>query len=600
MGRSRRTLKGNRGYYELLVPLARRELSEYHLAVNRQIQGASPWVVVRESLPHVAEDPALTQAFLAELRVTTQFAHPNLVRTLETGILGKRYFVITEYLMGEGLGAVVQAAASTGRSLTPHHAAGLLIQACTGLEGAHQTVDAQGNRLAPIHRNLTPACLVVCYDGRVKVIGFEPEGRNPGGPSESARRDVSYYSPELCQGKAIDRRSDVFSLGVILWELLAQKPLFRRVSQQGTLQAILEAKVPALDDSSDRGIHPELEALTLRALERDPDKRFQTAGEMGTALTAWLAKAGQPSGEAELAKLMQGVMGDRLKRKQALLEQAQTADVPDKDIPFIKPDTDIGLAWPSDSGSVSRPPVKVKATAGVAAERLGSAAEGARLNTTLSGSFSLPREEAVGAFFDPEEEAAKAEQGPADGGSAPPVVGTLEAAPPKRPASRPAWVIPVIGLAVVAVIGVGLVFTWPILFGASGKGDDLGPTDPISTDAGTGSADAGSVALVDEPDGGQAEDGAVAAAADENAAEPGPPMPGPDEAWLTIQSTPDDCGVRLNKKLIKRKTPVVDLKVEPDKELAVTVFCRRYRYQKVRVTPKSGERLTLAFNPEPK
>ncbi len=541
MDPSRRTIKGRRGTYELLTQLSRGELADIHLAFDRQAGEAAAWVVVvHESRPEADGDRALAERFVAGLRVLTRFDHPNLTRILDTGRLQQSTFVISEYLLGEGLGRLIQAATEAGQPLTPALAAGLLVQVCAGLEAAHTATGNQGRRVAPLHGNLHPACLIVGYGGLVKVVGFDT---GADALSESTPvREVAYLAPERCRGQPGDARSDVFSVGVLLWELLARRPLFRRVTQQGTLQAILEWPVPAIDQPAAEAT-PGLEQIAQRALQRDPGQRFQSAGQMRDALASWLQSAGARAGPAELGGVMQAVLAEKLQRKHELLALARSAPVPGTDVHQLLPDTDLTTAWASESQSDARPRAKPDEPA------------------------SLP---------------------PLPAGSPAPVRGTLEPGPATGGGSRRRviWLSLLLGLGLLAAVGF---WGWPLLF----PEQQPAPEDTVTT----GDTRADGAAADAPPPGADA----TTEPAPAPPAEPAPaPQPPPGRAWVSIQSEPAGCAVRLDGQKLSGRTPLDQLEIEAEQAHLFVVFCRGHRFQRARVTPHPSERLTLAFHPEPK
>ena len=345
MSENRRTIKGAKGQYDLLAELSRDELSESHLAINTKASDDARWVVVRETRPKVAADPAGVRKFLDELRITSRFSHPNLIRALETGRTKTSYFSITDFVLGDGLGRLVQGALRTKQALSPALAVGLIAQVCDGLEAAHETRDGKGKPLQPIHHNIHPNAILITYSGQVKLTDFDVHRTafriEQGVPSG----DVAYLSPELCEKTEPDKRSDLFSLGIVLWELLARKPLFKGQSHLDTTRAILAAKVPPIAEP-DR-VPGELEAIVSRALQRNPRSRFESAAKMAEALRGWLGQAGQEAGEFEIGTFCRKILGNRNRQKRALLEKALGAGLAEDQIPRLSPDKRTVAVWTS-------------------------------------------------------------------------------------------------------------------------------------------------------------------------------------------------------------------------------------------------------------
>ncbi|HSA23205.1 MAG TPA: serine/threonine-protein kinase, partial [Myxococcota bacterium] len=355
MEEKRRTLKGMKGQYELLLPLARDRLADYFLGLNASVQGDDRFVVVREVLPEMSGDKERVSAFLSELRITSRFTHPNLVRTLETGRTKISYFAIEEFLLGEGLGRVLQASRAAGVEMAPWLAVGLVAQVCDGLEYAHQLRDSKGNPLQAIHRNLCPTHIVVCFSGRVKLLDFDVNETAFQLVDGVTRGDLAYLAPEQVERQGLSPAADIFALGTVLWELLAGRSLFRRGTDLETRQAVLAAQIPPLDRG--RGVPGELEAVLARALQRNPRSRFQSAAQLGQALRDWLRQANKEVGEYEIGTFVRRVLGEQEKKKRRLLEQAVKAELASGDITSLVPDRKTRLSFeaPAVAGG-GRPP----------------------------------------------------------------------------------------------------------------------------------------------------------------------------------------------------------------------------------------------------
>jgi hypothetical protein len=154
----------------------------------------------------------------------------------------------------------------------------------------------------------------------------------------SIKGKLSYLAPEQCEGKAVDHRTDVFALGVVLWELLTRRRLFKRDNEGATLNAVMHEEIPRI-----RTVRPQvpvsLEAVAMRALERAPGDRFQSAGEMGAALRDYLLKTGEAAGTAEIAAFVNGALGERAKNKKNMLERLRTSDKKEVDVTMLNPES---------------------------------------------------------------------------------------------------------------------------------------------------------------------------------------------------------------------------------------------------------------------
>ncbi|HEX2660396.1 MAG TPA: serine/threonine-protein kinase, partial [Polyangia bacterium] len=260
-------------------------MAEIYLALSGELSGFRTLVVVKRILPHLASNSQFIDMFFDEARIVARLDHPNIARIIEVGHDGDEYFLAMEVVQGKPLSAVLRGASRQGRPLTQAQCGYLVAQAANGLGYAHDLTDADGNSLGVVHRDVSPQNILVSFEGVVKVIDFgvaRALGRVtetiPGG----LKGKIQYMSPEQVVGRPIDRRSDVFALGVVLWEALCGRRLFRRDSEMETLSAIVEDPIPA--PSSITRVSPRLERIVMQALEKDPSKRFQNAADMALAL----------------------------------------------------------------------------------------------------------------------------------------------------------------------------------------------------------------------------------------------------------------------------------------------------------------------------
>jgi eukaryotic-like serine/threonine-protein kinase len=274
------------GKYLLVGELATGGMAEIFLAVHGGLEGVLKVVALKRVLPHLSSSPEFTQMFIDEARIVARLDHPNIVRTYEFDEFAGRYFTVMEYLAGEDLGKVLSRLVVLRQQLPIELATSIVAQACRGLHFAHELTDLRGRPLGLVHRDVTPSNIVVTFAGEVKLIDFGVAKINVNVERTivgTLKGKIAYMSPEQVRGRAIDRRSDVFSTGVVLWELLTGRSLFTRKSDSATLDAIASEPIPGV-----RKLRPEvpeeLEAIVLRALSRAPGDRFQTAEEMQLAL----------------------------------------------------------------------------------------------------------------------------------------------------------------------------------------------------------------------------------------------------------------------------------------------------------------------------
>ena len=282
------------GRYELLALLARGGLAEIWLARQRGMAGFEKLVVVKRLHERLQRDPEYVDMFLDEARINARLQHTNVLQVHELGEVDGRYFLAMEYVEGMPLGVLARKAIARLGDVPIAICGGLIAQAAHGMHYAHEATAADGTPLAVVHRDLSPLNLLVGFEGVLKVADFgvaKAEGRRTRTRSGVIKGTPTYMSPEHCTGGEVDRRSDVFGLGILLWELLTGRRLFKRPTAEETYDAITSGRVPT-PSTYRLELPAALDRLVLRALALDPDDRFATAAELGVALEGALHKDG--------------------------------------------------------------------------------------------------------------------------------------------------------------------------------------------------------------------------------------------------------------------------------------------------------------------
>jgi serine/threonine-protein kinase len=268
------------GRYRLLGLLGQGGMGRLYIAERRGVQGFVKIVALKRILPHLADSARLRDMFLNEARIAARLEHPNIVATYELGEVEGKYFISMEYLPGEDLLAVIHR--SQGGQVIPIEiAAALAQQAAQGLHYAHDARDGQGRLIGLVHRDVNPRNIFVTYHGVVKLLDFGMV-RNPAGPKSVPgvfKGNYGYCAPEQLESGRVDRRTDVFCLGIVLWECLTGARLFDAATDVETIDAVRSRRV--LRPSALRPeVPPALDEIALRALARDPGRRHQSAHEL--------------------------------------------------------------------------------------------------------------------------------------------------------------------------------------------------------------------------------------------------------------------------------------------------------------------------------
>jgi serine/threonine-protein kinase len=341
------------GDYELLARLATGGMAEIFLARTRQPSRHGSVLVIKRVLPHLAEDARFVSMFRDEARLAARIVHDNVCRVLDVGSVGDTYYIALEYLHGVPLSRVLVRAARHGQPLDFRLVAGLMVQGCAGLHHAHELRGPDGQRLDVVHRDISPPNIFVTADGLVKMLDFGVAKAH--GASEKTRTGTvkgknAYMSPEQVRGQKVDRRSDIFSLGIVLWEALTAKRLFMRDVDFETFRAITEGDVPDV-----RMVRPETPAeladVVARALALDPADRYATALELGDAVAAAVAGIGSPAGEREVAAFVRKRFESELRARDQLLDatSANHGDRSDEEV------TRTGVTGPGEDNVVGKP-----------------------------------------------------------------------------------------------------------------------------------------------------------------------------------------------------------------------------------------------------
>ena len=314
------------GRYRVLGRIATGGMADILLGKLGGPSGFQRAVVIKSILPHLARDEEFVGMFLDEARLTAQIRHPNVVQVHELGRDGAVLYLVMEYLDGESCNTILREAARRGTHPPHALAAHICAQVAAGLHAAHTLTDDQGKALNVVHRDVSPQNVLVTYDGQVKLLDFgiaKAAGRMAEGTKAGQiKGKFAYMAPEQAMRAEVDARTDVFSLGVVLWEMTTGRRLFKRPSELMVLRALCEDPVPRPSDQVKR-YPPLLESIVMRALARDPKERFQTALDLRQALAGWLRDTdSDDTVEHQLATYMGDRFSDRAQIKRNMLSRA--------------------------------------------------------------------------------------------------------------------------------------------------------------------------------------------------------------------------------------------------------------------------------------
>lgn len=263
-------------------------------------------VVVKRMLPHLADDAKFVRLFVREARIASQLQHPNVVQIHDVATLSGRPAIVMEHLRGIDARAAYRHAAQRGRPLDPATALAIAEQVALGLDHAHHAIDDEGRALGIVHRDVSPHNVFLTRTGVVKVLDFGvARSTLEETATSSVKGKLAYMAPEQAFRRPLDQRTDLFALGVVLWELLTGRRLFRGGSPAETLQALLHA--PIRPPSALSTATPEIDAVVLRMLAREPAQRFARGNDVAAALARTRAELTDESGSALVSRLVEDV-----------------------------------------------------------------------------------------------------------------------------------------------------------------------------------------------------------------------------------------------------------------------------------------------------
>jgi serine/threonine-protein kinase len=316
------------GRYEIIAPLASGGMAEVLLGRLSGPSGFERVVAIKRILPHLAREPSFVTMFLDEARIVAQLRHPNVVQVSELARDGDELFLVMEYLEGETASTVLRDGAARATPLAPALAAYVVAEACAGLDAAHELRSSSGEALNVVHRDVSPQNVFVGYGGEVKVIDFgiaKGQGRESRTRTGLLKGKFMYMSPEQVRGEPLDRRTDVFALGAVLWELLAGYSLFSRATDPAVIHAVLEEPIPP-PSQLHAAVPAELDRICRRALERSANGRYASAALLRADLMKLIAAEGVTDPQALLRARMEEAFFDRIDLKREMLRRVRAGE----------------------------------------------------------------------------------------------------------------------------------------------------------------------------------------------------------------------------------------------------------------------------------
>jgi serine/threonine-protein kinase len=290
----------------------------YRGTAESAVGGLKKAVAIKKILPHLAANKSFISMFLDEAKVSMYLQHANIVGVFDIGMADTSYFIVMEYVDGANLKAILDSLKRQKRRLTIPQTLYLMMEVCKGLQYAHDAVEPEtGKPLHIVHRDISPPNILVSKRGEVKLVDFGLAKANsqltttdPG----VVKGKFSYLSPEAASGESVDRRADIFAVGILLYELLTGKRLFYGESDYETVELVRAARIPPIVPQNPE-VEPELEQVIRRALARDVESRFQTAGDLQDALAQYLFSQRLKVTSRDIEQLLASVLEEKRRHK---------------------------------------------------------------------------------------------------------------------------------------------------------------------------------------------------------------------------------------------------------------------------------------------
>ena len=283
------------GKYYLLERINVGGMAEVFRAKAYGVEGFERLLAVKRILPNIAEDAEFITMFIDEAKIAVQLNHANIAQIFDLGVVDGSYFIALEHVFGRDLRAIFERSRQKGEPMPVAQACFAIMKMCEGLDYAHNKRDAQGREMNLVHRDVSPQNVIVSFEGEVKIIDFgiaKAAGKVGKTQAGILKGKFGYMSPEQVRGLPIDRRSDIFSTGIVLYELLTNERLFVGESDFSTLEKVRNVEI--LPPSTyNRKIPDELERIVLKALAKDVDDRYQNAIDLHAELQAFVYTAGE-------------------------------------------------------------------------------------------------------------------------------------------------------------------------------------------------------------------------------------------------------------------------------------------------------------------
>jgi TonB family protein len=294
------------GQYDLIAPIATGGMAEVFKARMRGVEGFQKIVAIKRILPHLTDNDEFVTMFIDEAKLAAQLQHPNIIHIYDLGKLERSYYIAMEYIDGKDLRSILRVLDEKQRRLPLGLALYIASRLCEALDYAHRRRDMQGREMALVHRDVSPQNVLISFDGDIKLCDFgiaKAASKASHTRAGALKGKLQYMSPEQAWGKDLDHRSDIFSVGLVLYDMLTGRKAFAGDSELSILEQVRSPHIATARDV-DPAIPPEVERVVLKALKENREERYQTAGEMAVDLNAILQSLRPAPGAGELGTFL--------------------------------------------------------------------------------------------------------------------------------------------------------------------------------------------------------------------------------------------------------------------------------------------------------
>jgi serine/threonine-protein kinase len=311
--------------YRIIRKLDAGGMAEVFVAEAESLKGFKRRVAIKRILPHLTKNRKFVQMFLDEAKLSLQLQHANIVSVFDIGKADNTFFIVMDFIDGATLKHVIDSTKRRGRLIPMAQAIYIIREVCEGLSYAHDQNDLEtGQPLGIVHRDVSPPNILISNRGEIKLVDFglakatsQLESTDPG----VVKGKFSYLSPEAASGVRMDSRADIFSAGIILWELLTGRRLFYGENDYQTVELVRQGSIPPMAVANPN-VPRELEEVILKALTRNPAGRYQNASEFGESLTRFLFSRGLAVSRNDIARLCQETVNDQEAAAPRVVEKA--------------------------------------------------------------------------------------------------------------------------------------------------------------------------------------------------------------------------------------------------------------------------------------